>query len=162
MQSTWLLSSILLNMRYCKVLLLLLLYSFGGYRGQTTLILSHCILWFLFSSSPTIQSGICSLTLLVLALVSKLFLVFYSKKAPDVALWCLKLQLPVLAVAYAYTYMSPAEGAEASKKKTDSCSCYGHVQLASQYLLAPLLATTQICLGIDSPWSLSPSGLGGF
>lgn len=41
--------------------------------------LSHCILWlFSASSSPTTQSRISSISLLVLALISKLFLVSYS------------------------------------------------------------------------------------
>ena len=100
--------------------------------------LSHCVLWFSsFSSSPTTQSGISSITLLVLALISKLSLVFYSKKAPDVSFLCLKLQLPVLAVSYVYVYMSRAEGAESPKKKIDSCLCYRHIQSAPQYLLSP-------------------------
>lgn len=122
--------------------------------------LPHCVLWFSsFSSSPTTQSGISSITLLVLALISKLSLVFYSKKAPDVSFLCLKLQLPVLAVSYVYVYMSHAEGAESPQKKTDSCPCYRHVQSASQYLLSPLPAKTQICLDIHpsvkpkSKWS---------
>lgn len=59
---------------------------------------------------------------------------------------------------YMYIWVT-LKGAESPQKKTDSCPCYRHVQSASQYLLSPLPAKTQICLDIDpsvkpkSKWS---------
>lgn len=161
--STWMMSGIILNVRYCKVVVV---YSLGGSCGQATFI-HGALRFFPFPSSPPIHSRIPCVALLVLALTAKLFLVFYSKRAPDLSFLCLKPQLPVLAGSQLCGPMSPTDGVEDSESKIYRGPWYRHIRFSLLVSVYPPSSsnTPDFCLGMHpsfqpkhqwSRWSSAP------